>query len=219
MSSSNPFTQPTGSSHDIAQHLQGLEFPLTLSFKLLALAQQIAVTDAQGRVVLYTKQKMFKLKEHVEVWTDKAMATRLADIKASKIIDWSARYDFTDASGAILGSVGRRGWRSIWKAHYESFNAGSQSPDFSLQEANPWVKVLDSIIGDLPIIGMFSGYFLHPSFVAARPDGTPVMRLTKQPAFWEGKFRIEKLAELSPQEELNLIMSFLMLVLLEKRRG
>jgi hypothetical protein len=223
MASTNPFTVPaysTETSNDqISQHLQGLQFPLTLTFKVLALARQLTVTDAQGRTVLYTKQKMLKLKEHVEIWTDTAMGNRLADIKANKIVDWSARYNFTDAQGTPLGSVGRRGWRSIWKAHYESFNEGSQTPDFSIQETNPWAKIFDSILEGLPIIGMFSGYFFHPSYLASRQDGTPLMRLTKQPAFWQGKFKIEKLADLHPHEELNLILSFLMLVLLERSRG
>jgi len=69
-------------------------------------------------------------------------------------------------------------------------------------------------MGDIPILGFLTGYFLHLAYTAARPDGTPVMRVQKQPAFFEGKFTIEKLADLTPQEELNLIYSFLMLLLL-----
>lgn len=203
----------------ISRHLQGLQYPLTLSFKILALASQATVTDATGRTALYTKQKLLRFKEHVEIWTDDSQATRLADIKANKLIDWSARYFFTDAPGSAIGSVGRRGWRSLWKAHYEVFNPGDETPDFSIHEENPWVKVADSILGDLPIIGLFSGYFLHPSYLATRADGTPAMRLTKEPAFWEGRFRIEKSGNLTPREELNLILSFLMLILLERRRG
>lgn len=45
------------------------------------------------------------------------------------------------------------------------------------------------------------------------------MRITKQPAFFEGKFLIEKVGHVSPREELNLFLSFLMLLLLERRRG
>ena len=223
MQTANPYSPPAipamPATDDISRQLQGLQYPLTLSFKILALASQATVTDATGRTVLYTKQKLLKFKEHVEIWTDKSQATRLADIKANKVIDWSARYLFTDTHGTPIGSVGRRGWRSIWKAHYETFNPGDQTPDFSIQEGNPWIKVADSVIGDLPIIGMFSGYFLHPSYQASRSDGQPVMRLTKQPAFWEGRFLIEKTADLTPREELNLFLSFLMLILLERRRG
>lgn len=223
MDATNPYAPPAipaiPANDDISRQLQGLQYPLTLSFKILALASQATVTDANGRTVLYTKQKLLKFREHVEIWTDKSQATRLAEIKANKVIDWSARYLFTDTQGAPIGSVGRRGWRSLWKAHYESFNPGDETPDFSIHEGNPWIKVADSIIGDIPLIGMFSGYFLHPSYQASRRDGTPAMRLTKQPAFWEGRFLIEKTADLTPREELNLFLSFLMLILLERRRG
>ena len=204
---------------DISRQLQAIEYPLTLSFKVLALASQATVTDAAGRTVLYTKQKLFKFREHVEIWTDPSQGTRLAEIKANKVIDWSARYFSTDAQGGEIGSVGRRGWRSMWKAHYETFNPGDSSPDFSIKEENAWIKVADSIIGDIPLVGMFSGYFLHPSYLATRSNGSPAMRLTKQAAFWEGRFRIDKLGEMTAREELNLFLSFMMLVMLERQRG
>jgi hypothetical protein len=223
MDQSNPYASPTVPSmpatDDISRQLQGLQYPLTLSFKLLALASQATVTDATGRTVLYTKQKLLKFREHVEIWTDKSQGTRLAEIKANKVIDWSARYFSTDAHGAPIGSVGRRGWRSIWKAHYESFNPGDESPDFSIKEENAWSKIGDSIFSDIPVVGMFSGYLFHPKYLATRANGTPAMRMTKQPAFWEGRFQLEKLGEMTPREELNLFLSFLMLVLLERSRG
>lgn len=223
MEPANPYSPPAipaiPANDDIARQLQGLQYPLNLSFKILALASQATMTDAAGRTVLYTRQKLLKFKEHVEIWTDPSQSTRLADIRANQVIDWSARYQFTDTRGGAIGSVGRRGWRSLWKAHYESFNPGDTTPDFSIQEENPWSKVLDSVLTEIPIVGMFSGYFCHPSYLATRINGTPVMKLTKEPAFFEGKFRIEKTGELSPREELNLLLSFLMLLLLERRRG
>ena len=223
MDQTNPYSPPPLSSipatDDLSRQLQGIQYPLTLSFKVLALASQATVTDATGRTVLYTKQKMFKFREHVEIWTDKSQGTRLAEIKANKVIDWSARYFSTDANGGEIGSVGRRGWRSIWKAHYETFNPGDDTADFSIQEENVWTKVADSFFSEIPLVGMFSGYLFHPSYLATRADGTPAMRLTKQPAFWEGRFQIDKLGEMTPREELNLFLSFMMLVLLERRRG
>ena len=216
-----PFENKLGvpATDDISRHLENLQYPLQLSFKILALASQATVTDATGKTVIYTKQKMFKFREHVEIFTDKSRATLLANINASKVIDWSARYNSTDASGQPIGSVGRKGWRSIWKAHYETFNPGDDVPDFSIQEENPGAKVMDSLLGGIPIIGMATGYFFHPKYLAARTDGQQAMRLTKQAAFWEGRFKIEKLGVASPREELNLILSFLMLVMLERKRG
>lgn len=223
MNTPNPYAPPPLSDYpatdDISRQLQGIQYPLTLSFKVLALASQATVTDATGRTVLYTKQKMFKFREHVEIWTDSSQGTRLAEIKANKVIDWSARYFATDAAGREIGSVGRRGWRSIWKAHYETFNPGDDTPDFSIQEENVWTKVADSFFSDIPVVGMFSGYLFHPRFLATRANGTPAMRMTKQPAFWEGRFRLEKLGEMTEREELNLFLSFMMLVMLERQRG
>jgi hypothetical protein len=204
---------------DLSLKLSGVRYPLTLSFKILALASQATVTDAAGNTVLYTKQKMFKFREHVEIFTDKTRATRMADIKANKVIDWSARYESTDASGQPIGAVGRKGWRSIWRAHYETFNPGDNIPDFSIREENPGAKVMDSILGGIPVLGLFSGFLFHPRYLATRTDGTPAMRLEKKAAFFEGRFEISKVGEMTPREELNLILSFMMLVLLERKRG
>lgn len=196
-----------------------MNYPLQLRFKIVALAPQIFVEDAQGNTVCYVKQKMFKLKENIQVFSDAKKSRQIATIKANKVIDWSARYFFTDGDDNEIGSVGRRGMRSIWRARYDVFNPGDDTTDFSLQEENPWTKVMDSLFGQIPILGMVTGYLFHPTYTANRSDGTPVMRVRKQPAFMEGKFTIEKLADLSVQEELNLIYSFVMLLLLERARG
>lgn len=216
----SPRTQPTAGTDDLAGHLQGLQYPLTLTFKVIALSNQAYVKDATGREILYTKQKLFKFREHVEIFTDSSRSTLLAEIKANKVIDWSARYNFTGASEDNIGSVGRRGWKSLWRAHYDVFNPGDEQADFAIREENAMAKVADSILGEIPIIGFLTGYFFHPKYLATRIEGEmPSMRLTKQPAFWEGRFKIEKLSDLKSQEELNLFLSFLMMLLLERRRG
>ena len=178
-----------------------MNYPLNLSFKIVAIAPQIFVNDAQGSPICYIKQKLFKFKEDIQVYSDPTKSRQIASIKANKIIDWSARYFFTDPQGNDIGSVGRQGMKSIWRARYDVFNPGDEAADFKVQEENPWTKVFDGLIGGIPIIGAFSGYFFHPSYMATRADGTPVMRVQKQPAFFEGKFTIEKLADLSPRKK------------------
>ena len=106
MNCPNPYAPPPipalPATDDISRQLHGIHYPLTLSFKVLALASQATVTDANGRVILYTKQKLFKFREHVEIWTDSSQGTRLAEIQANKMIDWSARYHATDAVGGEI---------------------------------------------------------------------------------------------------------------------
>jgi hypothetical protein len=195
-----------------------MNYPLSLSFKIVALAPQIFVRDANGTELCYVKQKMFKLREAVKVFTNQQQDTVLCDIKANKIIDWSATYNFVDQAGNEFGAVRRKGMRSLWKAHYQVVDG--QDLRFEINEENGWVKVLDGVLGQIPLIGAFTGYFFNPSYIATRPgDETPVMRVAKQPAFWEGKFTIEKIGDLDEQEELALLMAFLMMLLLERSRG
>lgn len=197
-----------------------MNFPLSLRFKLIAFSPQIFVCDAANAPVLFVKQKIFKLREKIEVFQDETRSQLICSIQADRIIDWSARYHFTAADGSELGSVGRKGMRSIWRAHYEIFNPGDAHSDFEIKEENPWAKVGDSFIGQIPILGMFSGYFFHPRYLITRKStGQPLLRLSKQSAFWEGRFLIEKFGEASENEQMTLTLSLLMLVLLEKSRG
>ncbi len=70
-----------------------MNFPLHLSFKIIAVAPQIRVTDADGRPVCHVRQKLFKFKEAVEVFTDPSRTRRLCQIKAGRVIDFSATFN------------------------------------------------------------------------------------------------------------------------------
>lgn len=194
-----------------------MQYPLGLNFKIMALAPQISVTDASGQQVFYVKQKLFKLKEAVTVFADSAQTRPIYTINADRIIDFSAQYHFTDLTGMPLGSVKRDGMKSLWRSRYNILNGSS--PNLVIREENPWIKVVDGLVGQIPVVGMFSGYLLHPAYLVSREDNTGVMRLVKLPAFFEGKFKIEKLAELPPAEETRILLSLLMMVLLERSRG
>jgi hypothetical protein len=87
-------------------------YPLQLSFKVIALSPQISITDATGRLLLYVKQKAFKLKEAVTVFADREQTVPLYAIAADRVLDFSAQYTITNAQGQVLGAVRRRGWSS-----------------------------------------------------------------------------------------------------------
>ena len=194
-----------------------MNYPLQMSFKVLALARQISVTDAGGNLIFYVKQKAFKLKEAVTVFSDAGQTQPLYSINANKVLDFSARYQFTDQGGRPLGSVRRQGMKSLWKAHYDVLDG--ENPVMTIKEENAWIKVFDSLIGEIPILGMFTGYLFHPAYLVSRPDGTVIMRLEKQPAFFEGKFIIQKQAELDQADEVRALLSLIMMILLERSRG
>ncbi|MGB3200913.1 MAG: hypothetical protein WBA99_08420 [Nodosilinea sp.] len=194
-----------------------MQYPLEITFKIWTIAPRLTVTNADGNVVFFVKQKLFKLKEAIGVFADEAQTQRLYDIKADRIIDFSARYNFTDSHGAVIGGVKRQGMRSLWKAHYDIFTPVNS--DLHIQEENPWVKVLDSLFQEVPILGALSGYVLNPKYLVKRSDGTVVMRLEKQPSLLSRKFIVKPIDQLSPQEETQALLSLIMMILLERARG
>lgn len=197
-----------------------MKYPLQLNRKILAASPQIYVSDADGNPVLFVKQKIFKLKEHVEVFTDNTRENKLCDIKANKVIDWSAAYNFSNAEGNRFGGVRRKGMRSLWRAHYEIYpDDDTQPAEFTVREESVFVRFLDSVFANIPIIGIFTGYFTNPSYIITDSNGNAVMRLKKKPALWEGKFSIESIAELESQQQIRILVALLMMTLLERDRG
>lgn len=195
-----------------------MNYPLKLSFKLLAIASQIYIRDANGQLIGYVKQKLLKFKEDINVFADEQQTQLLYNIKADRVIDFSARYNFTDAQGRLVGSIKRQGMRSLFKAHYQIFDAGGTEV-MQIHEENAWVKVIDAVIGELPIVGMFTGYFFNPAYIVSRMDNTPVARLQKEPAFFESVFDLQPAAPIAADEEVRIILSVLTMTLLERARG
>ena len=195
-----------------------MNYPLELSFKLLALASQIYVRDANGHLIGYVKQKLFKLKEDIRIFADEGQTHLRYGIKADRILDFSANYAFADPSGRRIGSVKRKGMRSLWKADYEI--AGPEGVlVMRINEEKGWVKVVDALVGEVPVLGMFSGYFFNPTYLVTRADGSPVLRLRKQPAFFESKFTMEPVSGMPENEEELVLLSCLTMTLLERSRG
>jgi hypothetical protein len=158
------------------------------------------------------------LKEDINVFADESQTQLRFNIKANRVIDFSATYNFTDGSGRSLGAIKRQGMRSIWKANYDISDA-SGNPIFNIKEENGWVKVIDSLVGEIPIVGMFSGYMFHPTYLISRNNGTEVARLAKQAAFFEGKFQLTPLVQMNNDEESLVMLGVLAMTLLERGRG
>ncbi|HEX7049868.1 MAG TPA: hypothetical protein VF188_06610 [Longimicrobiales bacterium] len=194
-----------------------MNYPLELSFKLISVSPQLSVVDATGQTLFYVKQKAFKLKESVAVFADREQTRPVATISADRILDISATYRFTDPNGNGFGAVRRRGLRSLWKSHYDVLRSDTEC--MSIREENGWIKLMDGIFSQIPILGILSGYLFHPTYIVRRTDGTALLRVKKKPAFFEGRFGIEKVGEFDAEEEALAVLSILMMVLLERTRG
>jgi hypothetical protein len=193
-------------------------YPIDFTFKIATLSNDFIAKDADGRVLSYVRQKMFKLVDEISVFTDDSKAKLQYTIKANKWMDWSATYSFITADGKDIGRVARKGWASIWKARYEIFDE-AQKQDLLIQEENAWVKVGDALLSEIPILGLLTGYLFNPSYIVTRPDGTLVARLKKQRSLVGRRFRVSKESEFEAGEEERILLGLMMMIILERRRG
>ncbi|MGD1938239.1 MAG: hypothetical protein ACFCA4_11870 [Cyanophyceae cyanobacterium] len=194
------------------------QYPLHLKFTW-SFAQQIFLTDDSDELLFCIRQKMFKLKEVIGVFSDKERSQLKYEIKADRIIDFSARYNFTDSAGRDIGAVKRRGLRSIWRARYDIFNGDEIV--YTITEKNPWVKIADALFAEIPIVGLFTGFVFNPVYQVHRStdEGHIVMLLEKKPSFFSRIFTIKMLDKLEEYDEEKVLLSMIMMLLLEKARG
>jgi len=195
-----------------------LKFPLDLTFKIGTLSNDFVIKDANEMTIGYVRQKMLKLVEEVQVYSDESRSELNYTIKANKWLDFSASYAFTDRNGKEIGRVARKGWASLWKANYDIFDE-SQMKALFVREENPWAKVFDTLMSEIPFLNLLTGFFFHPTYSIARPDDTKIARLSKVSSFFGRKFVIEKLAEFEKGEEERILLGLMMMILLERRRG
>ncbi|MDK4681143.1 hypothetical protein QEO94_00485 [Kingella negevensis] len=196
--------------------MKNLQFPLNFQFKILTPSNDFSVLDAQGNEVAYTRQKIFKLKEGIEIFRNSSRQERLYQINADRILDFNACYKITNEQGLELGSIRRSGMRSLWQTHYEIFGANSLKL-YDIQETNPWISVLDGLLGEVPILGMFTGYFFNPSYTITDTQGKQDYLLQKEASLLERKFSLQKMGNAANDELVTL--SCMMLMLMERADG
>jgi phage FluMu protein Com len=81
-------------------------------FKIFGAAFHIY--DPDGNVAFYSKQKAFKLKEDIRLYTGEDMQKEVLSIQARNIIDFSAAYDVYDSTAGIkVGALKRKGLKSL----------------------------------------------------------------------------------------------------------
>jgi uncharacterized protein YxjI len=116
----------TSSSLDYQTRLQPDQFVIRQKvFKLFGNAFHVYGQD--GQVIFYSKQKAFKLKEDIRLYSGEDMKEELLAINATKVIDFSSSYDVTDsATGAKIGGFRRKGWSSMIQDTWQILSPNGQ---------------------------------------------------------------------------------------------
>jgi uncharacterized protein YxjI len=199
-------------------YLDNVFYPYNFTFRIGTIHNDFIAKDATGNTKAFVKQKLFKFKEHVEVFSDESRSERLYEIRADKWLDFNTTYTITGSNDRHMGRLARRGWRSLWKASYELYDEKDQH-DLLIQEKNAWVKVADSVMSGIPLVGIFTGYIFNPGYTVKRPDGTLVATFTKRPSFFGRNFQLVQDAPFENSEELRIQLGLMMMALLERRKG
>jgi uncharacterized protein YxjI len=72
------------------------------------------VFDSEGRIIFYSEQKAFRLKEDFRIYSDESKQEELINIKTPQILDFSATYHVNDSLTAEhLGALKRKGFKSL----------------------------------------------------------------------------------------------------------
>jgi uncharacterized protein YxjI len=208
-----------------------LTYPLTLRFKLVAISNQFELRDGQHQLLGYVRQPWAKIREAVSVFSDTQQSQLLYTVKADRILDFGAKYAIANAHGQILGELKREAVKSFFKASYslaihrtspDGFGASSgvnSLAQYSISETNPWVKVLDGLLSEIPVIGMLTNYFMHPRYAVKDASGRELLEIRKRPSFFERKFELQALEGLGRNDEKAMVLACLMMILLESKRG
>ena len=90
----------------------------------IALTGKFRFYDPTGKLVMFSEQKMFKLREDIRVYADESKTQEVLSIKARQILDFSAAYDVVDtAMNQKVGVLRRKGLRSILRDEWEVLDA------------------------------------------------------------------------------------------------
>ena len=87
-----------------------------------------------------------------------------------------------------------------------------------VSETNPWTKVFDRLIAQIPLLGIISSYMFHPHYAVTDQNGVTLASLEKRPAFFEGKYRLDGSSITNFDEATHRIFSALMMVVVLRER-
>ena len=101
------------------------QFPnYLLRRQAIALTGKFRFYDPAGRLVMFSEQKMFRLKEDIRIYGDESKTQEVLSIRARQIMDFSAAYDVVDIEmNQKVGALRRKGWSSLVRDEWEVLDA------------------------------------------------------------------------------------------------
>ncbi|MBU0513883.1 MAG: hypothetical protein KJ621_03845 [Proteobacteria bacterium] len=127
------------------------------------------VYGKDGQLLLYSKQKAFKLKEDFRIYADESMSRELLTIKTPQVLDFGATYYVTDASThEPVGALARKLLKSMFKDEWK-FLAPDNREIGRLTEKSVFGALASRFINLIP-----------QKYAVETADGTVVARINQR---------------------------------------
>jgi uncharacterized protein YxjI len=98
-----------------------------LKRQAIALTGKFRFYDPNGTQVMFSEQRMFRLREDIRVYSDEGKTQEVLSIKARQILDFSAAYDVVDTvMNQKVGALRRKGLRSLLRDEWEILDANDR---------------------------------------------------------------------------------------------
>jgi len=109
--------------------------------KILAISPTFEIFDAAGTPLLYCQEKLFKIKDDIRIYSDSSKQVELLRIRQRNIMDWAGLFDVIDpGSGAKIGALRRKGWRSFLRDEWHLLDANDQQVGSVLETGIPILR-------------------------------------------------------------------------------
>ena len=125
------------------------QFPTyLLKRQAIALTGKFRVYDPAGRLVMFSEQKMFRLREDIRVYDSEDKSREVLSIKARQIMDFSAAYDVVDTEmNQKVGVLRRKGVRSILRDEWEVLDANDRIIGQLFEDSIPLALLRRLVLG------------------------------------------------------------------------
>lgn len=195
-----------------------LPLELDITMKILTLAPQFYIRDTHGQQVGYIKQKLFRFKEAIDIFSNDQKTTLRYKIASDRVIDFSANYHFISMRDGVIGRTKQHGLRSLWRTEFEILD--QTGTRFFIRLNNPMLQFIEGLLSMIPLLGdilnMLSGYFLNPTYTVTTLSGDEVATMKKLPALWDGKYEIRASQTVNERDSELIALSLLTLILMQR---
>jgi hypothetical protein len=107
------------------------------------------IYNAAGNLLGFCKQKAFRLKEDIRVYSDETMSDERLVIKARSAIDFSAAYDVVDSrEQRKVGALRRKGFTSMFRDEWQVLDENDHEVG-TIREDNAWMALFRRYLSNL----------------------------------------------------------------------